>query len=257
MPVCGWLFLIQMNYEIPIALCGVCFAVATLCVDYMSDKSSFVHLNTHSIVFHHDEAQMAYISGKCSEQDVLDPSVHDVNLDAGLGLGAGYSTHSAESSARCGVGGGGVVASPPKYEVNSSGFPINNVTRGRTGSSSGSFFSFYGNDVNVSTHGSGSGSGVPALEITRMRQNSDMSSLGGSGSGSVRAGAGVGSPESGRARVNSDYSTPRGRQNSAGSNTATGGGGDQQQSASLYRKPDQNVSFIKSSGALDSGTVML
>ena len=236
-----------MNYEIPIALCGACFCLAAVCVDYMSDKSSFVHLNTHSIVFHHDEAQMAYISGKCSEQDVLDPSIHDVSL--GLdervntsGRMDGYSSHSVESSARYGVNTGLGGVAPPKYEVNS-GFPPNNITRGRTGSSSssGSFFSFYGNEFNTSTHdGRQQGPVVPALEITRMRQNSDMSSLGGGGTGS---------PESGRARVNSEYNTPRGRQNSTGSGT-----GDQpQQPHSLYRKPDQNVSFIKSSGALDTG----
>lgn len=97
MPICGWLFLIQMNYAIPIALCATMFVFAALSIDYMSDKTSFVHLNSLAVVFHHDVHQEIYISRKFLEQGVLDPSIHSVESGR---------QQKAQSS-------------PPKYEASS------------------------------------------------------------------------------------------------------------------------------------------
>ena len=76
MQVCGWLYLIQNNYNISLVFCAILFLFAALSVDYMSDKTSFVHLQTHSVVFHHDNAQVAYISGRCMDQFASE-STHD------------------------------------------------------------------------------------------------------------------------------------------------------------------------------------
>ena len=56
--------MIQNSYTVALALCGVCFLLAAVCIDYIPNKQPFStsQLNAHTVLLNHDNSQAAYIS---------------------------------------------------------------------------------------------------------------------------------------------------------------------------------------------------
>ena len=61
-PVAGFLYQIQGNYVIPICLAGCCMIIGTVLIDWMSDTTSLIHLNTLDISIVHTQCQESHIS---------------------------------------------------------------------------------------------------------------------------------------------------------------------------------------------------
>ena len=61
-PVAGFLYQIQGNYIIPICLAGCCMIIGAVLIDWMSDTTSLIHLNTIDISIVHTQCQESYIS---------------------------------------------------------------------------------------------------------------------------------------------------------------------------------------------------
>ena len=61
-PVAGFLYQIQGNYVIPICLAGCCMIIGAVLIDWMSDTTSLIHLNTIDISILHTQCQESHIS---------------------------------------------------------------------------------------------------------------------------------------------------------------------------------------------------